>query len=370
MESHWFPPCICSASHQLDQQCPSVLAPCVQAASRLAASSGSGSVHSAFAASAAVSPHALGPAGLPGRQGSDDMEGQVVYELQGPQLSKRHHAAGAGDRAGAGPAGPGAGPGTVRRVLTDEMEATGDSSGYGEAVGAAAAAGDGGGPGVLYGCLGDAIGSLGGEGGPSAGNPDSAAGAPGADGAAFTTAGLQQFAAKLRNGSVTPVAERQVAPGRYASYEDSVESKQAARPHGPASAGGSSAGAGSLADGSQGGAAGSSTRPRVPPLRFSRMNVAQLLHSSEAEGSSQQGQPGQHRLLSMSRQEADSISRLAASMHSSGLGAVTPGDIRAALSGGPDGAEHGQFSKRVRMPASACSAPRVLPLGLLSPACV
>ncbi|KAL4437056.1 hypothetical protein ABPG75_004195 [Micractinium tetrahymenae] len=317
------------------------------AVSRLAASSGSGSIPSACAASAAGSPHMLGPAGLSGRQGSDDSEGQVVYELQGAQQqgTQQHQRypeveTGGYGGAGSGPAGGEAGPGTVRRVLSDEMEAIGDSSGPGAAFGAAAAAA-GGGPGVMYGCLGDALGGLGSEGGLGGGAPAGTAEAPGAGGATFSTSGLQQFAAKLRNGSVTPDAERQGGPGRYAGYEDSVESKQAARPQGLASAGGSSSGSGGMGGTGQGGAAGSSTRPRVPPLRFSRMNVAELLHTSEAEGSgqrAQQGQQGQHRLLSMSRQDADSISRLAASMHSSGLGAVNPGDIRAALSGVGGGA--------------------------------
>ncbi len=266
---------------------------------------------------------------MAGRQGSDDMEGQIVYELQGARPSERHPGDGNRGVAGAGQAAPGAVPGTVRRVLNDEMEATGDSSDARTGIEAAAAGG--GGPGVLYGCLGDALGGLGEGGLPGNLVYGSAAAAIGAEGAALTTAGLQQFSAQLPSGGVTPVPEQQAAPGRYAGYEDSVESKQAARPPGLATAGSSSAGADGFVDGNKGGAAGGSTRPRVPPLRFSRMNVAELLHSSDAEGASQQGQ---HRLLSMSRQDADSISRLAASMHRSGLGAVTPADIRSALSGG------------------------------------
>lgn len=305
----------------------------LQAVSQLAASSGSDSANSA--ASAPVSPHVLGPAGLPGRQGSDDAEGQVVYELQGlPQESAAVAVGQGGADWGHGQPGAAASPGTVRRVLNDEIEASGGIRAAAAAIGATTAASANGGPGALYGCLGDALGGLGDECIVGDGDSGSAAAAPGVGEAAFHTAGLQQFAAKLRNGSGTPVVESQAALARYAGYEDSVDSRQTPMPHGLASAGSSSAGVGGLMDGSQRGAAGSTTRPRVPPLRFSRMNVAELLHGSEAEGSSQHAQQGQHRLLSMSRHEADSISRLAASMHSSGLGAVTPGDIRAALSGG------------------------------------
>lgn len=98
--------------------------------------------------------------------------------------------------------------------------------------------------------------------------------------------------------------------GRYASYEDSVESKQA----------------GGAAASGRGGGSG-----RVPPLHLSRVSVSDLLHGGGSEGAPAAG--GQLQLGAVSAQDRASISRLAQSMHSSGMGAVTPGDIRAALAG-------------------------------------
>lgn len=170
------------------------------------------------------------------------------------------------------------------------------------------------------------------EAGPAAGTGSGAAGG-------FTIGGLQQLAAKLRNGSQTPERPGLAhadGSGRYASYEDSIESKHSNGPPGSVAGpgrrlGGGGGGGGSGTPGEAG--AGSSSRARVPPLHLSRVSVADLLHASDELPSSSGGTPGEQ-LQRVSKQAAASISRLAQSMHSSGMGAVTPGDIRAALSGG------------------------------------
>lgn len=157
------------------------------------------------------------------------------------------------------------------------------------------------------------------------------AGGAAGTGGGFSTGGLQQLAAKLRNGSLTP-QRAALAPaggsGRYSSYEDSVESKQSGPP------GSAAGGFGRGAAGGYGEAGGgSSGRGRVPPLHLSRVSVADLLHASGELPGGAGGTPA-HQLQHVSKQAAASISRLAQSMHSGGMGAVTPGDIRAALSGG------------------------------------
>lgn len=160
--------------------------------------------------------------------------------------------------------------------------------------------------------------------------------AGGSSGAAdgFTIGGLQQLAAKLRNGSQTPEQQglRHAAggSGRYSSYEDSVDSKQSgppgsAAPHGRRGGAGTSGVPGEAGPGSGG-------RSRVPPLHLSRVSVADLLHASDELPAGASSSPAEQ-LQRLSKQAAASISRLAQSMHSSGMGAVTPGDIRAALSG-------------------------------------
>lgn len=165
---------------------------------------------------------------------------------------------------------------------------------------------------------------------------DEAAAGPAGDSVAadgFTIGGLQQLAAKLRNGSQTPqqqgLGHAAGGSGRYSSYEDSVDSKQSGPPGSAApgrrGAAGSSGVAGEAGPGSGG-------RSRVPPLHLSRVSVADLLHASDELPAGASSSPAEQ-LQRVSKQAAASISRLAQSMHSSGMGAVTPGDIRAALSG-------------------------------------
>ena len=284
-------------------------------------------------------------AATPQRQLRED---QVVYELRAPGGASPallgHHGPGGAGAALLPGAGAG-GAGSAKRSLGGEaLGAAGDPSeaelgtalrsfyldpadpaGHqgdgsdGPDGGLEGAPGEGGAPAVFAG-LGAAVGSLAGAGAASA---DADAGA----GGGFTTAGLQHLAAKLRNGSVTPGGgplQPAGGSGRYAGYEDSVESKQGA---GPGAAPGSAAPA-------SGGAASGSGRARVPALHLSRVSVADLLQgggSDDPSPSGSGGVPGQ--LHAVSRQAQASISRLAQSMHSSGMAAVTPADIRAALAG-------------------------------------
>lgn len=174
----------------------------------------------------------------------------------------------------------------------------------------------------------------------------------------FSTGGLQQLAAKLRNGSQTPdragLAHAAGGSGRYASYEDSVESKQS----GPAGlAGPSRRGPGGISGVPGEAGPGSGRRGRVPPLHLSRVSVADLLHASDEPPNGAAGSPAEQ-LQRVSKQAAASISRLAESMHSSGMGAVTPGDIRAALSG--------EQLPSLRKPHSLVDCPLRVSLCLLS----
>lgn len=270
----------------------------LQGISRLAASSGS--LHSFHGgSSAAATP----------RQPAED---QVVYELALPGSSPQH-----------GSGIPTAALGGAKRSLGDEIVLAADLEG-GEAADVFDGLGDqGAATGDVFHGLDAAVGTLGGAG---AGGGLTGAGAPAAAG--FTTAGLQHLAAKLRNGSMTPDGHR-LQPaggsGRYASCEDSVGSKQSSAA--PGSVGGmAGAGGSSLA-----GLGGSTGRARVPALHLSRVSVSDLLHGGGVDGGTGQGQPGQ--LHSVSRQMQASISRLAQSMHGSGMAAVTTSDIHAALSG-------------------------------------
>ncbi|PSC67234.1 formin 6 [Micractinium conductrix] len=238
----------------------------------------SGSDHTGSAASAAGSPHVLG-----------DGDGQVVYELRQTGGQRAQHG---------GDVPPSAGIG-AKRSLEDDIDQT-----------------HGGDTGVMFGCLGDAVGGLEAQRG----------GAGGVGG--FGAAGFQQLGGAARHDSgATPALVR--TGGRYATFQDSVESKQSAAER---SAGGLAAGSGA---GSTIGS-GAAGRPRVPPLHISRVSVADLLQGSDERGQPHvaQQQQQQHRLLSMSRQEQASVSKLAASLHAAGMQAVTPGDIRSALSGG------------------------------------
>lgn len=218
-----------------------------------------------------------------------DGDGQVVYELRQTGGQRAQHG---------GDVPPSAGIG-AKRSLEDDIDQT-----------------HGGDTGVMFGCLGDAVGGLEAQRG----------GAGGVGG--FGAAGFQQLGGAARHDSgATPALVR--TGGRYATFQDSVESKQSAAER---SAGGLAAGSGA---GSTIGS-GAAGRPRVPPLHISRVSVADLLQGSDERGQPHvaQQQQQQHRLLSMSRQEQASVSKLAASLHAAGMQAVTPGDIRSALSGG------------------------------------
>lgn len=289
-------------------------------------------------------PHAGASAAVtPQRQPCDD---QVVYELRAlggasPALLGQREQGGVG--ASPAPTAGMGGAGSAKRSLGGDALALGGGTGLPEAgcgvdaeldaagstdpddsfdgLGYGAPGEAGAGPAVFLG-LGAAVGGLG-AGAAGAGTAGASAGGAGG----FSTAGLQHLAAKLRNGSLSP-GDRPLQPaggsGRYASYEGSVESKQTA---------GYSAGPSSAVPAS-GGASGSG-RSRVPPLHLSRVSVADLLQgggSGEPGPSGSAGAQGQ--LQAVPREMQASISRLAQSMHGSGMAAITPADIRAALLGG------------------------------------
>jgi hypothetical protein len=182
-------------------------------------------------------------------------------------------------------------------------------AGAGQAAGLAAAAAGEATPGALvHGGLGAAVGGLHGAAGGGGGGGD------------LSSVGSQ------RNGGRTPTlpAAAGLGGGRYAGYEDSVESKQAGGPLGSAAR---------LPGGVAGGhrhAAAAGARLGPTPLHMSRVSVADLLQGSGGEpGGGQAGLLGR----SLSRRDQASINRLAASIHGAGGHAVTPADIHSALSG-------------------------------------
>jgi hypothetical protein len=257
------------------------------------------------------------------RASIEALESQIESELRRSGAS--------GQQGGGGvPLSSGTG---AKRSLGEDIDASGQlaaaAAGYGWALQQGAA--EGGAGGMVFGSLGDAIGSLeyssAGEEGPAGGSYGKGSKGSGAD---LTTAGLAHFAAKLHNGGITPGCN-QLAPaggsGRYAtSLDENLDSQQWAA---------------AAAAGRQGGAAraagASRTRPPgVPALSISRISIADLLEGSTADASLLQHQQllGGQQLQPVSRKEQASISKLAASMHSGGMAAgVTPADIRAALAG-------------------------------------
>ena len=267
------------------------------------------------------------------RESIEALESQIEFELRRSGAS--------GQQGGGGvPLSSGSG---AKRSLGQDIDASGQlaaaaaAAGCGWALqqGAAEGGPEGGAGGMVFGSLGDAIGSLeyssAGEEGPAGGSYGEGSKGSGAD---LTTAGLAHFAAKLRNGGITP-GGNQLAPaggsGRYStSLDESLDSQQWA------------AAAAAGASGRQAGVARAAGAPRtrppgVPALSISRISIADLLEDSAADASLQQHQQllgGQPHLQPVSRQEQASISKLAASMHSGGMAAgVTPADIRAALAG-------------------------------------